>query len=53
MSDAWQKRLAIATALVVLVVFVGANARLIQLAVSSQPDCVLQPGGPMVAKRAC
>lgn len=53
MSVLWQKRLAIAGAALVLAAFFGANARMIQLATASQPDCTVQPGGPMVAKRAC
>lgn len=53
MTNATQKRLAIAGALAALGVFVAANAHLIGLAFKTQPACVVVAGDAMPAKRAC
>ncbi len=51
MTNATQRRLAIAGALVALGIFVAANVHLIGLAFETQPACVA--GDAMPAKRAC
>lgn len=52
MTPARQRRLAIAGAVLAIGVFAAANAHLITVAVSSQPDCILSERAT-AAKPAC
>ncbi|WP_289042556.1 hypothetical protein [uncultured Aliiroseovarius sp.] len=52
MTPTVQKRLAISAALIVAAVFIGANAHLLTVALTSQPEC-REAAGTMPAKRAC
>ncbi|MCA0425213.1 MAG: hypothetical protein LCH61_18175 [Proteobacteria bacterium] len=52
MSPAAQKRLAIAGAIIVTLLFITANVRLLLVAMNSQPDCVVVADAPP-AKRSC
>jgi hypothetical protein len=51
MTARLQKRLALGAALVAVAVVLAANARLVALAIGSQPACVATDAAP--AKRAC
>lgn len=52
MSVRTQKRLAIAGAVAVALVFLTANARLLAVALQSQPDCAMVANAAP-ARRAC
>tara|TARA_R110000868_G_scaffold80018_35_gene227450 strand:- start:297 stop:452 length:156 start_codon:yes stop_codon:yes gene_type:complete len=51
MSVIWQRRLAIAAALVFIGIFIAANVHLFTVAILSQPDCTL--AAATAAKPAC
>ena len=52
MTQVAQKRLAFGTALAAILLFLGANAHLLTVALQSQPEC-REAAGMMPAKRAC
>lgn len=52
MTPGVQKRLAIGAALTGVLMFFGANAHLLAVALQSQPEC-RETSGLMPAKRAC
>lgn len=52
MKPAVQKWLAIGAALAAALLFLGANAHLLTVALKSQPDC-RETAGAMPAKRSC
>ena len=52
MRPAVQKRLAIGAALAAVLLFLGANAHLLTVALQSQPDC-RETAGEMPAMRSC
>jgi len=52
MKPVVQKRLAIGAALAAVLLFFGANAHLLTVALQSQPDC-RETAGEMPAMRSC
>lgn len=48
-----QGRLAIAAAMLGVGIFAAANIHLVAVAFESQPECVLNEGAPIPAKKAC
>jgi hypothetical protein len=52
MTPRAQKRLAIGTALIGCILFIGANAHLLSVSLQSQPECREVPG-LVAAKQAC
>lgn len=52
MTPGAQKRLAIGAALAALLLFLGANAHLLTVALHSQPEC-REAAGLIPARRAC
>ncbi len=48
-----QRNLAILGALALVAIFLGANARLVAVAVQSQPACVENAASAMPARRSC
>ncbi|MDK3075134.1 hypothetical protein QO034_18765 [Sedimentitalea sp. JM2-8] len=52
MTPVVQKRLAIGAALAAVLLFLGANAHLLNVALRSQPEC-REAAGLTPAKRAC
>ena len=52
MKPAVQKRLAISAALAAVLLFLGANAHLLTVALQSQPEC-REAAGLIPAKRVC
>lgn len=52
MRPAVQKRLAVGAALAAVLLFLGANALLLTVALQSQPDC-RETAGAMPARRSC
>lgn len=52
MRPAVQKRLAVGAALAAVLLFLGANAHLLTIALQSQPDC-RETAGAMPARQSC
>mgnify|MGYP003382430487 CR=1 FL=1 len=53
MTQAGQRRLALAGAVTVIAVLLAANLHLVLVAVGSQPDCVAVTGAPLPARHSC